>query len=68
MSNSNEHGGRQADTWAAFVQAKNTADHTGARADIELAARAWTDWLNDFVPRHSERREIPLPRFQRGQK
>lgn len=65
MSNSIEHDAR-ADTWEEFVQAKNTADLSGARADIEDATRAWRRWLIDFIPAASERLAVPLPRFQRG--
>jgi hypothetical protein len=54
------------DSWQAFVEAKARSDHSGATADIELAARAWTNWLTDFIPRPSERLTIPQPRFQRG--
>jgi hypothetical protein len=58
----------QADKWRAFVEAKARSDHSGATADIELAARAWTDWLTDFIPCPSQRQEIPSPRFRRGQR
>lgn len=54
------------DPWDAFVEAKDIADRSGARADIEVAARAWTNWLTDFIPAASERLAVPLPRFQRG--
>ncbi len=57
---------RQADYWEKFVAAKSAADSSGAPADIELAARAWRDWLNDFIPLRSEQVVIPQPRFQRG--
>jgi hypothetical protein len=57
---------RQADYWEKFAAAKNAADRTGARADIERAADAWDAWLTDFIPLPSERLAIPQPRFQRG--
>jgi hypothetical protein len=54
------------DSWQVFVEAKRLADRSGARVDIELAARAWTNWLTDFIPSAAERLTVPLPRFQRG--
>lgn len=56
------------DSWQAFVEAKRLADLSGAHADIEDAARAWANWLTDFIPSAAERLAIPSPRFQRGQR
>ena len=56
------------DSWQAFVEAKRLADLSGARADIEHAARAWANWLTDFIPAPRRRLAIPSPRFQRGQR